>query len=166
MPGVRLLLITDRGENMKTYKLALISIVIALLSCPAIAQTSAQTSNSASPAVVSAVAAVYPPLARSAGVSGDVFVNVEIDRGGKVTSGSAERAQPLLQRASEDAARRWLFAPASKGENKRRARLTFSFVLMPGKTPYDEAAPIFYPPYRIEIRTVEALAQQVVTPSK
>jgi TonB family protein len=112
----------------------------------------AQTSESEQPVVVSAVVPVYPAIAEAARASGDVTVEVEIDRAGKVTAANSDGKIKLLGKAAEEAARRWQFAPSQGGEKKRKAQLVFSFHLMPEEALWLDSTPVFYPPYRIEIR--------------
>jgi TonB family protein len=115
------------------------------------------------PLVVSAVAPVYPPVARAARVTGEVFVDVEIDREGKVTSAKAVNAHRLLEQAVVEAARRWRFVPELQDKRERMARLAFAFVMLPEKAPVPEATSIFYPQYyKIEVRSIEHI---VTTPS-
>jgi len=133
---------------MRKTSYILIAVMIALLGYIAFAQTN----SSNQPIVVSAVAPIYPPIIRAAGLSGDFHVDVEIDKDGKVTSAKASSAPKLMQKVIEDAARQWYFAPDSNGQKKRQAQLTFSFRRMSSKTPNSESTPVFYPPYRIEVR--------------
>jgi TonB family protein len=133
---------------MRKSKYILITVMIALLAYIAFAQTNPNNQ----PAVVSAVAPLYPPIIRAAGLTGDFHVDVEIDRDGKVTSVKAANAPKLMQRVIEEAARQWQFAPDLNGQKKRQAQLTFSFRRMPSKTPNSESTPVFYPPYCIEVR--------------
>jgi TonB family protein len=118
----------------------------------------AQTTAPEEPAVVSAVMPLYPPIARSANAGGNVFVDVQIDRDGNVSSVDG-KGHPLLRKVSEEAARRWAFRPAANGEKKRKVRLTFSFRIMPEKTPYYDGTPIFYAPYKVEVRTIAPTLQ-------
>jgi TonB family protein len=135
---------------MNPTKLVLTLTAILLLGCAA----ASQSNSSESPAVISAVTPMYPPIARSANATGDVFVDVEINREGKVSGVESKNAPVLLRKVCEEAARRWLFSPAPNGDKKRKARLTFSFRIMPEKTPYYEGTPVYYPPYKIEVRTI------------
>jgi TonB family protein len=136
---------------MKLYKSLLVLTTIILLGY----LTIAQTNNSESPVVVSAFAPPYPLIAKYAKAKGDVFVDVEIDNSGKVTSAKASDAYPLLRRISEEAAHRWIFAQAPNGREKRKVRLTFSFKILPKETSGLEATAVFYPPYKIEVRAIE-----------
>jgi TonB family protein len=107
--------------------------------------------SSQQPAVLRAVAPVYPVVAASARVSATVTVEVQIDVEGKVTSSHVVEGHKLLDKAAENAARRWVFA-ASKDEVARSAHLTFTFILMPEGTLADELSPVFVLPYQIEVR--------------
>ena len=113
---------------------------------------SALPGGSEPPAVVSAVAPVYPAIAVAARASGEVMVEVEIDTEGSVTATNSDGKIKLLSRVAEEAARRWRFAPARSGEKTRKVRLGFLFRLMPEEAASLDSTPIFYPPYRIEVR--------------
>jgi periplasmic protein TonB len=63
------------------------------------------------PAKVMHVAPVYPPLARSARVSGVVILEVVIDEHGAVRDVQILRSIPLLDRAAADAVSQWRFTP-------------------------------------------------------
>jgi TonB family protein len=71
----------------------------------------------------------YPPLAKAAGVSGPVVVEVTIDEQGAVISASALSGHPLLKDAAVTAARRWLFTPTSLAGTpvKVIGTITFNF---------------------------------------
>lgn len=141
---------------MRIFKFGLIFVIIILFNPVVIAQKE----NSDSPAVISAVAPVYPAIAKAARIEGDIYVDVEVDRNGKVTSADARSASRLLRKIVEDTARRWSFSPAPNGEKKRKARLTFTFRIMPEKTPVTETTSIFYPPYKIEVRTIVIIVER------
>ncbi len=106
----------------------------------------------AEPAVVAAVAPVYPFGASVAGASGDIYVDVEVGRDGKVVSVGGRGGPEALRRAAEEAAKRWQFAPATDARQGRKVRLTFSFRHLPPNALNSDATPVFYPPYRIEVR--------------
>jgi TonB family protein len=112
----------------------------------------AQSSNPKNPTVVSAVAPAFPAIAATANMNGDVVVEVEVSAEGKVRTAHAVNAHPLLSKTSENAARRWRFAPASDGEKKRFVQLIFTYRTMPPKIDAEELASIFMPPYHIEVR--------------
>lgn len=74
----------------------------------------AQSNSSDAPPVISAVAPVYPPIARQARATSDTTVQVEIDREGKVTSVESNRGgHPLFRKVAEEAARRWVVSAVS-----------------------------------------------------
>lgn len=53
----------------------------------------------------------YPPLAKAAGISGAVVVEVTVDEAGKVIAARALSGHPLLKDAAVAAARGWEFTP-------------------------------------------------------
>jgi len=55
---------------------------------------------------------VYPPLARSQGIAGDVVLDALIGANGQVTTMKILSGNPLLQQAAKDALRRWRYQPA------------------------------------------------------
>jgi len=81
----------------------------------------------------------YPPLAKAAGVSGAVLVEVTIDESGNVISASAVSGHPLLKDAAVAAAREWTFAPTKLAGNpvKVIGTITFNF--------YMDAKPTYVP---------------------
>jgi TonB family protein len=134
---------------MKSAKYVLIVVSVILLGCIALAQR--VTSNQ--PAVVSAVAPVYPAIAASTAIlNGDFHVEVELDRTGKVTSTDSSSAPKPLRKVMEEAASRWQFVPDPSGQEKRKVQITFTFRRMPSKASNLDSTPVFYPPYRIEVR--------------
>ena len=74
---------------------------------------------------------VYPAIARAAGATGPVEVEVTVDEGGNVASARAVSGHPLLQQAAVDAARQWTFKPTTlKGEPVKVAGIiSFNFML-------------------------------------
>jgi TonB family protein len=119
----------------------------------------AQSNSSNAVPIVSAVAPMYPPIARTAHATGDVTTTVEINRDGKVTSVESKGGHPLFRKAADEAARRWVFAPSST-DVKRTATLTFLFRLVESDAPAYEETSVYYPPYKIEARAM----QPVVNP--
>lgn len=104
------------------------------------------------PVVVSAIAPVYPISALAVGLQGDFFVDVEIDRNGKVISSTAVKGtHTLMRKTIETAAERWQFAPDETIERRRLVRLAFSFRWLPKASKVDSTT-VFYPPYKIEVR--------------
>jgi TonB family protein len=107
--------------------------------------------SSEQPAVVSAAAPIFPPIAAAARAIGEVIVEVKINRAGEVTSTKTQGAHPLLRKACEIAAARWKFAPAGEGVGDRSARITFVFRITDKEKPETEITPVFMPPYRVEV---------------
>jgi TonB family protein len=133
------------------YKVLLGKVACMLLLVSTAGTTGLSQGSSQRPVVLQAVAPVYPAVAASARVSATVMVEVQIDAEGKVTSSRVIDGHKLLDKAAENAARRWVFA-ASKDEVAITARLTFTFILMPEGARADELAPVFVLPYRVEVR--------------
>jgi TonB family protein len=116
--------------------------LVALFLSPARAQRAdQQTSSEPMPTIVrkpggvlagsavTRVEPIYPPLAKAAGVSGVVVVEVTINEQGGVISASAVSGHPLLKEAAETAARGWKFSPTilSGVAVKVIGTLTFNF---------------------------------------
>lgn len=74
---------------------------------------------------------VYPALAKTAHVSGDVVLNIVIDESGKVENTYVVSGHPLLQKTAMDAAQKWQFRPTLLEHTpvKVQGKLTFRFVL-------------------------------------
>ncbi|HEX8708485.1 MAG TPA: energy transducer TonB [Pyrinomonadaceae bacterium] len=73
---------------------------------------------------------VYPPIARAAGASGTVVVQVVVDEAGNVIMARAASGHPLLQQAAVNAAKEAKFSPTmlSGQPVKVTGVLTFNFV--------------------------------------
>ena len=111
------------------------------------------------PYVSTTAAPDYPALARAAGVTGSVLVDVTIDEMGLVMSVHYYGGHPLLRTPSENAARRYRFQPATE-EGSRSARLTFIFTQLL----LNESSPRFIrtvslSPYQIEVRRGRSVIQ-------
>jgi hypothetical protein len=86
---------------------------LSLLPLAAVA-AGAQDSAETLPKLISHADAVYPPIAKTAHVMGDVVVKITTD-GQSVVDAKAESGPPLLQRSSVENARTWKFAPHTPG---------------------------------------------------
>jgi len=77
------------------------------------------------------VAAIYPPIAKKMKASGEVQVAITIDENGRVIEAKAISGHPALRPAAEEAAKKWVFRPASLDGKPMRQRdvLTFTFNL-------------------------------------
>ena len=73
----------------------------------------------------------YPPIAKQAGASGPVNVQVLIDETGKVVSAKAVSGHPLLLAAAQQAAYGARFTPTRLGEQAVRVSgvITYNFIL-------------------------------------
>jgi TonB family protein len=99
--------------------------------------------------VTSAVAPVYPPLALTAGVMGEVQVKAIIEREGSVAGVEVISGREPLKQASLEAARRWKFNPRT---SQTEVVLTFSFKIVPHGTAPEDTTATFIPPHRIEVK--------------
>jgi len=100
------------------------------------------------PAVVAAVAPVFPPIARAAHAKGEIVVEVKINSEGQVTETKVISGHALLQKVSDVAAKRWKF---DCGKDQRSARLIFAFGYVDGKSSDPEYTITFLPAYKIEL---------------
>jgi protein TonB len=64
------------------------------------------------PKLISSVAAMYPAVAKSDQVQGDVAVDVLVDETGKVSETKVISGPPVLQHAAMDSVRHWKYEPA------------------------------------------------------
>jgi len=64
------------------------------------------------PVRIKEVAPVYPAVARSARVAGDVVIEATIDEEGKVADARVVKSVPLLDEAALDAVRQWQYRPS------------------------------------------------------
>jgi TonB family protein len=67
--------------------------------------------NIKAPAKVKDVRPVYPPIAREAGVSGVVIIEVRVGTDGRIEDGHVLKSIPLLDEAALDAVKQWEFVP-------------------------------------------------------
>jgi TonB family protein len=76
----------------------------------------------------------YPPIAKAAGATGAVQVQVTINEAGKVVEAQVISGHPLLRESALAAARQWEFKPIQLSGNPVRAQgtLTFNFTLEGG----------------------------------
>jgi TonB family protein len=77
------------------------------------------------------VAAIYPPIAKQMKASGSVQVAITIDENGLVIEAKAISGHHALRSSAEEAAKKWVFRPASLDGKPMRQRdvLTFTFQL-------------------------------------
>ena len=108
------------------------------------------------PAVIQAVAPIFPLPDKGNIAVGTVVVEVRLDSQGVVTWAKAVQGHPALYSACERAAKRWLFAVVSDSA-PRTVRLTFVFRIMDAPTPQEDLGPIFSLPYKVEIRSIGRL---------
>lgn len=108
------------------------------------------------PIVITAVAPIYPPVAKAGLITDDVIVEGSVHPSGVFITTNVVQGHKVFHQAAKNAAKRWRFEPyklPASGEF-RTARLTFLFRIMPAETPEAELLPVFYPPYKVEARSV------------
>jgi hypothetical protein len=112
----------------------LLILFIPVLAIDIIAQTDRPL-----PAVVKHAQPIYPPLARTARIEGDVSIKIMTD-GESVKEVEVEGGHPLLRQAAEDNIRSWKFAPHDPGT----FHVTFRYQLLTGDVyvQFPESSPI------------------------
>ncbi len=63
--------------------------------------------------MISSVPPLYPPLAKSQHVSGDVRIDALIDANGRVTAMKVVSGPTLLHQSAMDSLRQWKYQPAT-----------------------------------------------------
>lgn len=110
--------------------------------------------------VVTAVAPIYPRLARLTKTSGKMSIEVSVDKFGTVISATATKGEPnsyvSFRDVSERTARWWMFVASSEGADERKYVIAFIYRLMPDDTPDDELMPIYHYPFEMEVRNTAA----------
>jgi hypothetical protein len=98
---------------------------VALLSCSAI-KTLAQADAPQGEAVLSKLAKpVYPPIARTAHITGDLELKIEVKEDGTVHSASVLSGPPLLRQAALDSQVHDALVRATSGCERSRVRTEF-----------------------------------------
>jgi hypothetical protein len=109
-----------------------------------------QAAKKSEPAVLFAVAPVYPDSAATLPEGGEAVIEVTIDDHGSVVAAQPVWGNPVLHEPSLKAAKRWLFN--TSGEKKRKVKLTFSYRVISDEVAPDELTPVFTPPFHVEVR--------------
>lgn len=78
--------------------------------------------------VISKAQPRYPPSAKKYNISGPVDVEVTISEAGRVTEAKAVSGHPLLRGAAEEAARQWVFRPATLKGVPVQTQIALTFV--------------------------------------
>jgi periplasmic protein TonB len=81
--------------------------------------------------LISSVAPVYPSVAKSQHVSGDVLIDALIDANGHVTTMKAISGPALLQQAAKDAVHQWKYQPATLDGKPVAMHLTVTLQFRP-----------------------------------
>jgi TonB family protein len=102
------------------------------------------------PTATAAVAPNYPPIARSAHISGNVDVQVKLNSRGDVEDTKVLSGHPLLQASCKEAANKWKFVTTTEKQS-RIVQLTFSFVRVESGKSAQKITTTFLPPYKVEV---------------
>jgi TonB family protein len=89
----------------------------------------------ASGEVITKAYPVYPSTAKQLNASGEVQVAIVISETGRVIEAKAIKGHPVLRRAAEDAARKWVFRPTLLDGEPVRQPGTLTFVFTPPPQP-------------------------------
>jgi TonB family protein len=133
-------------------RISILALTVSLLTIWSV--TEAAMLSKEQPAVIQAVAPLFPVPSKGPYAMGSVVVEVAIDASGAVTEAQAVKGHPFLYSAAEKAAQRWLFASTSELAKVRTVRLTFVFKFMDDDIPDEGLSPIFMPPYQVEVRRI------------
>jgi TonB family protein len=97
------------SKNLRSLTLVVVRISVVLL-LVSVLPLAAQESRK----VLTRVAPVYPPMARSMRLSGEVHVDATVAADGHVESTKATSGHPMLAAAAQAAVARWKFAPGTE----------------------------------------------------
>lgn len=139
-------------------------VTAALLAASFPGPAAATDEASAAPAVLAAVAPVFPEIARKARLYGTVQVRVDIAPSGKVTGTEVvERGHERMSwidDAAVAAAKRWRFEPAWS-HKPRGAVLSFQFEHLDysarEEVEAEDLTTVFEPPYGVRVRAYSIL---------
>jgi TonB family protein len=101
--------------------------------------------------ILKSVNPTFPPEASKAHVYGKVVVRIELDRNGRVVNAKATYGPSELVKASEDAARKWLFEPPSEAPVVTNLEMAYGYAPAPcppgkkanhGEVSYTEKLPL------------------------
>ena len=101
----------------------------------------------------------HEPAARAVRATGEVVVDVKIDKEGKIVEAKVTNGHPLLRAASVQAARQSLFEP-SESDEIREIKLTYVFLQDEGRK---EIPKRYSNPYRVEVISDVVVLQTTAT---
>ena len=114
-------------------------VVLALLfAISPFAQNTAPEKPDSSVVLVKLAPPIYPQIARSANINGDVILTVGVRKDGSVASADFVSGPPLLQRAAQDSAKQSQFECRKCGDEITSYRMVYTFQI-------DETAPCCQP---------------------
>jgi len=134
-------------------RVAILAVCGVVVSGASSVRPSAAGGQGSAPTLTSHVVPVYPPIARSARVQGEVALEVTIDTDGSVRDARVVRSISLLDQAAIVAVRQWRFVPA---DLPRVVPVTVAFrltdsMLMPAGAPPAERRPSVAPDFAFKL---------------
>lgn len=107
------------------------------------------------PRVIVAVAPIYPSTAAVTNTSGEVVIEVTIDKSGKVREARIIEGNSLLKTAKflERIAKKWEFNESEDKSVERKAKIIFSFRIVPSETLDEDLRPVFFLPNKVEVKS-------------
>lgn len=136
---------------MRWLTAKIVVLVFAVMCGSFVQEAYADPSINEQPAVIKAVAPIYPPIAAAVNAEGKVIVDVKINSGGEVTSAKGRGGLPVFKATAENAASHWRFAEDSAAIKERVAQLEFTFKIVENAR---DAGVSFTLPYQVEISNV------------
>jgi hypothetical protein len=137
---------------MKRELIFIVTVLSAVVATSSAGRVGASVESSEELTVVAAVVPVYGAIARTAHVGGEATAEVVVDSKGTVKSVKTLGGHPLIASTAKEAAKHWVFTPSKDASADRKATLVFVFQMMPRCAPPADLTPIFYPPYKIQVR--------------
>jgi TonB family protein len=124
---------------MKRFLFSMGALPVAVLLCcvviEALAQSPAGSDSPQEGVVLTKLSQlVYPPLARAAGVTGDVNLTIEVRQDGSVQAAEVVSGHPLLRQAALDSARVSQFECRKCSDAVTSSRIVYTFQLLGPET--------------------------------
>lgn len=142
---------------MRSWRDIFITAAIAGVVTVSASELKAQEAPIEQPAVLQAVAPLFPMEFAFANTfsSFRVVAKVTINAAGEVIEARIIEGAPRENGSRiETAARRWRFSPITDAAKVRNASLVFKFLIIPKKAPEEELTTRFKTPYEVEVRQI------------
>jgi TonB family protein len=132
LPSTKYLLLTPLGQGNDNSAPGFIAPDEALPPPPPQPRLSRNSGEFVDASVIKKAKPIYPAGAKTMGVSGKVEVKVVISEGGRVIEATAVSGHVALRAAAVDAARQWVFKPATLDGLPMRTESVLTFTFTPG----------------------------------